>query len=170
MIALNIPPGLNRNFTFENWPDFQDIDLPQLRYEAEAQQSKTPLKIYGYDIDALSVKIAQANSTRAGMEKHIHFAKADFRTLDFAKMEGCTIITNPPYGERLATTEEAAAIYRDLGEKFRHTAESSLYIITPDTNFEMLFGQKAVKNRKLFNGNIKCYLYQYPGEKNLNEK
>ena len=174
MIALNIAPGLNRQFTFESWPDFQKLDLRALRHEAAEQSlqnsSAAPrLQIYGYDIDALSVKIAQANSTRAGLERHVHFAKSDFRTLDFSKMSNTTIITNPPYGERLATTEEAAAIYRDLGEKFRQTTESSLYIITPDTNFELLFAQKATKNRKLFNGNIKCYLYQYPGKENANQ-
>ncbi len=177
MIALNIAPGVNRQFAFDSWPEYQALDLRALRYQAASQSlldtpdssAPTPrLQIYGYDIDALSVKIAQANSTRAGLEKVLHFAKNDFRTLDFARMENVTIITNPPYGERLATTEEATAIYRDLGEKFRQTSESSLYIITPDTNFELLFGARAAKNRKLFNGNIKCYLYQYPTSPGIN--
>lgn len=171
MIGLRIAPGLGRHFAFEAWPEYQALDLDGLRREAAAHSllnnptaaANTPrLQIYGYDIDALSVKIAQANSTRAGLQKVLHFTKSDFRALDFSRMKAVTVITNPPYGERLSTTEEAAGIYRQLGEKFRQSVASSLYLITPDTNFEMLFGARASKNRKLFNGQIKCYLYQYP--------
>ncbi len=162
MIGHNIAPGLNRSFTFETWPECESIDLEKIKKEAAAEQNDKQIHLNGYDRSPLTIKIAQANSTRANLQKSIHLTVNDFRDLDFGRMANCVIVTNPPYGERMASTEEAEQNYKDLGEKFLQTLDSSLYIITPDTNFQELFGKPAHKNRKLFNGKIKCYLYQYP--------
>lgn len=170
LIGLNIAPGLQRNFTFENWPEFKTIDLDKIKEEAHSQQNDIKLHIYGYDISPLAVKIAQANSTRINLQKQVHFTVSDFHALNFPEMENCTFITNPPYGERIGAAQEVEQIYSDLGEKFKETQNCSLYIITPNTDFEKIFGRPADKNRKLFNGNIKCYLYQYPMKEQIIEE
>jgi putative N6-adenine-specific DNA methylase len=162
MIALNIAPGLKRHFAFENWQGWSKDRLDNLRREAEQQQKELTLNINGYDIDPESVRIAQSNSTLAGLEKVLHFTVMDFRNLNFQKMKNCTIITNPPYGERLSDEGEVEKTCRDLGQLFAKTTGCSLFLITAFEKFEEVFGRKAAKNRKLFNGKIKCYLYQYP--------
>lgn len=160
MIAQNIAPGLNRGFAFQKWADFDPKILPKLIKEAAEKITDTPLKIYGYDIDREAVKIAKFNAGRANVK--IEFEQADVHELDFEKMEGVTIITNPPYGERISEVDEVEKLYADLGQLFAKTKNSSLFLITSHPDFQKIFGRFAFKNRKLFNGKIKCYLYQYP--------
>jgi len=161
LIAYNIAPGIKRQFAFQNWPQIS----PALLEEAylEARNSVKPLEklqIYCFDIDPETLEIAQENAARAGIE-HLNFKRADFQDLDFSKFINCTFITNPPYGERLEDKDSVQQLYREFGDKFTQTKNCSLFLLTADETFPELFGRPADKNRKLFNGQIRCYLYQY---------
>jgi len=161
MIANNIAPGLRRRFAFQKWP-WMDQQLILKAFE-EARNAINPvekLPIYCFDIDPETLAIAQENAHRAGFEK-INFKRADFNDLDFRKFENCTFIVNPPYGERLEEKAVVAKMYRDFGKKFAESKKCSLFLITSNENFPALFGRPADKNRKLFNGNLRCYLYSY---------
>lgn len=159
----NIAPGRSRNFAFKNWP-WIDQEKIKAAYEqvnrAEIKGEKPP--IYCFDIDPESLKIAEENAKNSGIENiNIKFKRADFNDLDFTKFENCTFITNPPYGERLDEKEHVIELYKKLGQKFFQTKNCTLYIITPEANLPLLFGHREDKNRKLFNGTIKCYLFSY---------
>lgn len=161
LIAHNIAPGLNRKFAFQQWA-WMDQQKIKDAYD-EAKKLAKPLQklpIYCFDIDQESLSIAQENAKNAGFE-NINFKRSDFRDLDFSKFENCTFIANPPYGERLEDKAEVQKMYRDFGKKFLETKNCSLFIITSDENFPQLFGRTEDKNRKLFNGQIRCYLYSY---------
>lgn len=181
MVALNIAPGLTRQFAFQQWPWFDKKNGETARAEArklaklphkeaagengaEEMVNVVKLPIYGFDIDADAVKIAEENVARAGIGR-LNFKRADFMDLDFSKFENCTFICNPPYGERMEDTGRVRQLYRELGQKFAQTKNCSLYLITSDEMFPALFAEathrQPDKNRKLFNGNIRCYLYQY---------
>lgn len=161
LIAHNIAPGIKRNFAFQKWPWISQLDLETAYLEAR-NSAKEPQKlpIYCFDIDADSLDMAKENAARAGIE-NLNFKRADFQDLDFSKFQNCTFITNPPYGERLDDQDHVRELYRNLGNKFTQSKNCSLFIITADETFPELFGRLADKNRKLFNGNIRCYLYQY---------
>lgn len=161
LIAHNIAPGIKRNFAFQKWPWISQEDLEAAYLEARNSAKKpSKLPIYCFDIDPDSLDIAKENATRAGIE-NLNFKRADFQDLDFSKFENCTFITNPPYGERLGDSSEIQELYRNFGDKFAQSKNCSLFIITADESFPELFGRPSDKNRKLFNGNIRCYLYQY---------
>lgn len=180
LIALNIAPGLHRPFAFEKWAWVDQKKLEEVRMEAKklARNFRTEkldsgetvtvlpqkLPIYGFDIDPEALVIAEENVVRAGLPK-LNFKRADFMDLDFSKFENCTFICNPPYGERLEDSAAVKQMYRKLGQKFAQSKNCSLYLITSDETFPQLFaeanGRQPDKNRKLFNGNIRCYLFQY---------
>lgn len=162
MIGLNIAPGLDRNFAFENWPDYPAEITQKIRQEASAQELKLELNIQGSDIDPEAIDIAECNIDNIGLLKKIKLAVSDFRNLDFSTYKNATIIVNPPYGERFDDLSEVAKIYADLGKLFTKTENSSLYLFTSFPNFEKTFGRPAERNRKLFNGKIPCRLYFYP--------
>lgn len=165
MIGRNIAPGLGRKFVSETW-DIIPSDLwKQCKKEAyEAIDYDKDVRIYSYDIDRKMVSIASNNAEEAGVEDCITFATKDVR--DFVTDEEYGyIIANPPYGERLGEAEEVDRLYRDMGEIFKKLDTWSYYIITSLEKFEDVFGKKSTKNRKLYNGRIKCYLYQYYGPK-----
>ncbi len=166
MMAANIAPGMNRDFTAEDWPyvvgkglwqDAQEEaeDLVNLEIETDIQ---------GYDIDDHMVEIARENAKRAGVEKLIHFQRRDVARLSHPKKYGF-IITNPPYGERLHDKEEMPALYRTIGERFRLLDTWSMYLISAYGNAEQDIGRKADKNRKIYNGMMKAYYYQFLGPK-----
>jgi len=182
MIAQKIAPGSMRKFTFEDWPEYKTMDLNEIRTKIPAQNlsnkdnfneqkhiNNTKRQIFGYDIDPNAISIARKNAKLAGVEKYINFEICDFQLLDFTKMNNATIITNPPYGKRLYNETQTNSvynnqheeIYKQLGNKFQQTTNCSLNLLTSDESFEQYFGQKATKNRKLFNGQIQCRLYQY---------
>lgn len=161
MIANNIAPGLMRRFAFQQWPWLNKQLIAKIF--AETQNAIKPIKklpIFSFDIDAATIEIAKQNARRAGFED-LNFTRSDFRALDFGKFKDCSFIVNPPYGERLDEKAKVAKMYRDFGKKFKETKNCSLFLITPNQNFPTLFGRPARKNRKLFNGKIKCYLYSY---------
>ena len=166
MIAANIAPGMNREFLSEKWTNL----IPKkLWYEAaeEAQEqvdTNVKVDIQGYDIDADVVKIARENARRAGVEELIHFQQRPVQQLHHPKKYGF-IITNPPYGERLEEKQALPALYHDIGEAYRQLDSWSMYLITSYEDAERYLGRKADKNRKIYNGMLKTYFYQYMGPK-----
>lgn len=164
-IASNRAPGLDRPFAFRQWPQIDQKNTAPLftkilKEAKESAKSSEKLSIYCFDLDPLALKIANENAHHAGFPS-INFKRSDFRDLDFTKFENCTFIANPPYGERLEEIEEVQDMYRDFGKKFSQSKNCSLFIITSHQNFPHLFGQPADKNRKLFNGKIRCYLFSF---------
>lgn len=166
MKALNMAPGINREFIAEKWENI----LPKktwwdARNEAHGLiKEDIKLNLQGYDIDEDVLKIARENAEIAGVEEHIHFQKRDMRELSSKEKYGF-IITNPPYGERLEDKKTVERIYEDMGKTFFKLDTWSFYIITSHEGFEKYFGKKADKKRKLYNGMLKTDLYQYFGPK-----
>lgn len=166
LIGANIAPGMNREFTAENW---KNITPKKLWYEAvtEAEDSiirDVKMNIQGYDLDGDIVKCAMQNARDAGVEEHIHFQQRDMKDLSSPKKYGF-IITNPPYGERLEDKEALPELYREMGKTFDKLDTWSKFIITSYEDAEKYLGRKAAKNRKIYNGMIKSYYYQYMGPK-----
>jgi len=159
--AQNVAPGLKREFAFKNWKWVNQKTVEEAYAEAKGAAKPTQkLNIYCFDIDGEALKIAEENAKNADLAD-IHFKRADFNDLDFAKFENCTFIANPPYGERLEERADVQKMYRELGKKFAQTKNCSLFIITSHEDFPALFGRKADRNRKLFNGKIRCYLFSF---------
>ena len=119
----------------------------------------------GYDIDAECVELTLANAKKAGLEKYIKAEKRDIRDFSYREFfetdKAAKIITNPPYGERMLELSQARELYEIMGRQLLPRGGNQLYIITPDEEFENIFGLKSDKNRKLYNGMMMCRLYQY---------
>ena len=120
------------------------------------------LDIFASDVDGSAIEKAIANAENAGVREDIRFVTRDFRNV-VLKDNYFVLISNPPYGKRLGERKEAEKIYEDLGIKMAKFKTASQYIITDCEDFEKFYGKKASKNRKMYNGNMKCYLYQYFG-------
>ncbi len=166
MIAANIAPGMNREFTAEAWTN---IIPKQLWYDAveEAQDmvdKDIQVDIQGYDLDGEVVKAARENAKRAGVDHLIHFQQRDVAKLSHPKKYGF-IITNPPYGERLEDKEDLPELYTTIGDVYKNLDAWSMYMITSYADAERYVGRKADKNRKIYNGMIKTYFYQFMGPK-----
>lgn len=166
MIGANIAPGMNREFTAENW---KNIVPKKVWYEAVTEAEDAILRdvkmnIQGYDLDSGIVKCAMQNAREAGVDEHIHFQQRDMRDLSSPKKYGF-IITNPPYGERLEDKADLPKLYKDIGATFDKLDTWSKFIITSYEDAEKYLGRKATKNRKIYNGMIKSYFYQYMGSK-----
>ena len=165
MMGLNMAPGLNREFISEKWRTIDKKIWWDTRREAFDQMNEElDFKIYGYDIDPESIEIAKENAEIAGVADYIDFAVADATEFKSDEEYGF-IVTNPPYGERLESEESVKLLYKELGYAFRRLKNWSYYLITSFEEFEYEFGQEATKKRKLYNGMLKTYLYQYPGPK-----
>lgn len=159
-IMRGIAPGARRNFAAE---EFQFIDKKiwkNTREEAEDSVKDTKFRLYASDIDPACVALTERNARAAGVADMIKVFRKDARKIEKQDIRG-TIVTNPPYGERMGTMAETEALYRDMGVTFRNLFPWQIYIITSHPSFEKLFGKKADKVRKLYNGMIPCYLYQY---------
>ena len=165
MMGLNMAPGLNREFISEKWRTIDKKIWWDTRREAFDQMNEDlDFKIYGYDIDPESIEIAKENAEISGVADYIDFAVADATEFKSNEEYGF-IVTNPPYGERLESEESVKLLYKELGYAFRRLKNWSYYLITSFEEFEYEFGQEATKKRKLYNGMLKTYLYQYPGPK-----
>lgn len=164
MIGANIAPGLNREFLAEDWGHL----IPKKAWydavnEAEDLVKRdAALQIQGYDIDDGIIKAARQNAVDAGVSEYIHFQKRPVSELSHAKKYGF-VITNPPYGERLEEKNALPALYREFGTAFAGLEAWSCYMITAYEEAEKYFGRKADKNRKIYNGMIKTYFYQFMG-------
>lgn len=164
MIAENRAPGLTRTFPAEQWPSFSEA-FRLAREEAKDLIRPCPeITIFGRDIDAKAADVSQTCARLAGVENAVRFERADLRKFTSQEKYGF-ILTNPPYGERLGQAAEVELLYRDMGKVFRSLDTWSYYVITGHPEFERLFGKKADKRRKLFNGRIPCQYYQYLGPK-----
>ncbi len=166
MMAANIAPGMERDFTAEDWRHIVDKGRWQDAQEEAEDLVNLEIEtdIQGYDIDDHMVEIARENAKRAGVEKLIHFQRRDVAQLSHPKKYGF-IITNPPYGERLRDKEEMPALYRTIGERFRLLDTWSMYLISAYEGAERDIGRKADRNRKIYNGMMKAYYYQFLGPK-----
>lgn len=166
MIAGNIAPGLNRSFTAENWSELipRKLWLEAADEAREQENLDVETDIQGYDADGDVIRAARQNACDAGVDHLIHLQQRPVSELRHPKKYGF-IITNPPYGERLEDQESLPQIYREFGESFRRLYDWSAYVITAYEEAERYFGRKADKNRKIYNGMIKTYFYQFMGPK-----
>lgn len=163
MIGKNIAPGLDRDFDGENFHFIDKGIWDKVRTEAYRRiNHDIKLELLGADIDKRSILRARDNAAKVGLENDISFFMKDMRDIDLLDNYG-VVITNPPYGERMGEKEEAEILYKDFGEKFRKLETWSIYAITSNENFESLYGKRADKKRKLYNGRIKVDYYQYYG-------
>lgn len=161
MIALNIPAGLNRGFDFQNWKCFDKKIFDRAAEESKANiVTDADLRIGGFDIDDKQLKLARKHAELAGVDKYIHFQRADMRDFSSRFSHG-VIISNPPYGERLSDRKEVEKLYRDYGKKVASLDDWCAYTLTPVDDFERLFGKKADKKRKIYNGKIECCYYSH---------
>lgn len=166
MMAANMAPGMNRSFTAESWGH---IIKKRNWYDAldeanELVDLSVQPDIQGYDLDEKMVAIARENAKLAGVDKLIHFQKRNVKDLSHPKKYGF-IITNPPYGERLEDKADLPALYKVIGERFQALDSWSMYLITAYEEAERDIGRKADKNRKIYNGMMKTYYYQFMGPK-----
>ncbi|RJX23419.1 MAG: class I SAM-dependent RNA methyltransferase [Dethiobacter sp.] len=165
MISRNIAPGLNRKFASEEWPIIDKNLWKEARVEAyNAIDQDTPISILASDIDHKAIAIAAENALQAGVDDCIEFSVKPLVQVKTEEKFG-VVITNPPYGERIGSRKEIADIYQAMGRIFRADPTWSVYVLTPQENFESLYGTKAHRKRKLYNGNIKVDFYQYYGER-----
>ena len=166
MMAAEIAPGMNRSFTAENWTNLIDRQLWYDTVEEAAEQVNTDIEvdIQGYDIDGEVVKAARENAKRAGVDHLIHFQQRPVSALSHPKKYGF-VITNPPYGERLEEKQALPQLYTEIGEAIKRLDSWSAYMITSYEDTERYIGRKADKNRKIYNGMLKTYFYQFLGPK-----
>ena len=164
MLAANMAPGMKRHFLAEKWEN-----LIPIRHFEDAREEAADLvdlsvetDIQGYDIDGEIIKAARANARMAGVEQLIHFQQRPVSELSHPKKYGF-VITNPPYGERLEEKKNLPALYKEMGDAFRRLDSWSEYVITAYEDAEKYIGKKADKNRKIYNGMMKTYFYQFLG-------
>ena len=164
MIAANIAPGMNREFTAEQWTNLIDRKLwYECVKEAEDMiDTEVEVDIQGYDIDGDVVKAARENAKRAGVDHMIHFQQRAVADLNHPKKYGF-LISNPPYGERLEDKADLPALYTQIGEAYQRLDSWSMFLITSYIDTEKYIGRKADKNRKIYNGMLKTYFYQFLG-------
>ena len=166
MMAANMAPGMNREFLSESWGHL----IPKKCWYDAANEAgdlvdlSVKTDIQGYDIDGEVIRAARANAKSAGVEELIHFQTRPVSQLSHPKKYGF-IVTNPPYGERIEEKKNLPELYRTFGERFAALDSWSAYVITAYEDMERHFGRKAAKNRKIYNGMMKTYFYQFPGPK-----
>lgn len=161
MLANNIAPGINRSFDFYRWGFVEEDVIKQEKDRClELVKKDTDFIALGNDIDSRSIELAGINAHRAGVESFVRLNQCDIVNFNPSSEKG-TLVTNPPYGERMLDIKAAERLYRIMGEKFISKKGWSYGIISPDEEFEKVFGKKADKRRKLYNGMIKCQYYMY---------
>ena len=166
MMAAKMAPGMNRSFLAEGW---RNVIKRKCWYEAmdeagDLVEEDVEVDIQGYDVDGDIVKAARSNAQSAGVDHMIHFQQRPVSALSHPKKYGF-IISNPPYGERIEEKENLPALYREIGERFAALDAWSMYLITSYEDAQKYIGRKADKNRKIYNGMLKTYFYQFMGPK-----
>lgn len=166
MMAANMAPGRNRSFLAEGW---KHLVPRKCWYNAVEEAEDLMIRdckpdIQGYDIDGAVLRAARSNAKSAGVDSMIHFQERAVKDLSSSKSYGF-LIMNPPYGERLEEKQALPGLYRQIGESFRNLDKWSMYLITSYENAEKEIGRKADKNRKIYNGMLKTYFYQFMGPK-----
>ena len=160
LMMRNIAPGKSRTFAAESFPFIGSRVFREAREEAIAGERASDFVAWGSDVDRASLDIAKANAARAGVGDAVKLFYADARSIH-AEGRRATIVTNPPYGERMGDAAQVEALYRDVGKHFQSLAPWQVYVITSHPRFESLYGKRADGVLKLYNGMIPCYLYEY---------
>ncbi|MBQ8807967.1 MAG: class I SAM-dependent RNA methyltransferase [Clostridia bacterium] len=161
LYAKKIAPGLKRSFVSEKWRIMGQGLYDEVRDEARSNiDTELIPRIYASDIDPQAVALARENAKKAGVDKYIHFSVCDAAKVPIFEEKG-VIVCNPPYGERLMDNTSCEALYRKIGRHFQSFPNAGKYILTSHEGFEECYGKSADKKRKLYNGMLKCYLYQY---------
>ena len=165
MIGMNIAPGFNRDFAFEEW-NWVDADLVQKVRDEDEEKANydIELDISGFDIDGRMIEIAKKNAEEAGLGDVIKLKQMRLQDLKTDKING-VIISNPPYGERLLDDKAVDILYNEMGQTFAPLKTWSKFILTSDEQFERKYGTQADKKRKLYNGTLRVDLYQFYGER-----
>ena len=166
MIGANMAPGMKRSFMAQTWKELVPASCWRQAFEEarDLVQPEGKMDIQGYDIDPLAIKAALENSRAAGTDRWIHFQQRPVSQLAHSGRYGF-LVTNPPYGERLEEKDALPGLYRQLGERFAALDGWSLYLLTAYEDAERYIGRKANKNRKIYNGMLRTYLYQFLGPK-----
>ena len=162
LIGRNIAPGLTRSFVSEEWPQFPPDVWEGVREEARGLIHEVQFRVLASDQDGEVLKAARENVLRAGVADFVAIQKLPVEEFRSRKKYGC-IVTNPPYGERLGDSREVEKVYRTMGKVFPDLDAWSFFILSAHPEFQRHFRRRADKNRKIFNGDIKCYFYQYLG-------
>lgn len=159
LIALNIPSGMNREFDFLGWSDKNREIFDKIKEDARRKiEYDKEVRISGFDIDEKQLSLARKHASLAGVAEKIHFQRMDMREFSSRFSHG-VIISNPPYGERLSERREIEKLYRDYGKVVKSLDEWCCYTLTSVDDFERLFGRKADKKRKIYNGRLECNYY-----------
>jgi putative N6-adenine-specific DNA methylase len=165
LIGCRIAPGIGREFAAQAWPNLPPQNWKYAREEAwGAARPNEPLDITGSDIDGSVLTLAERHARRAGVGRQVRFVKRPVAELVSEKERG-VVVCNPPYGERIGEAAEVERLYRALGQASKRLPTWSFNVITAYQGFEKLFGRRADKRRKLYNGRIECQYYQYTGAK-----
>lgn len=162
--ALNIAPGLNRSFAFQQWACVDSKAYQTALEEARDVRVDRPLKIVGGDISERAIEIARFHAQQAGVQNYVKFNLRDARGFVSDSSYGVAVC-NPPYGERLGDVEAARQIARDMGKLYRTLDKWNFYFLSPLADFERDFGRRADKKRYIFNAGIKCSFYSFNGPK-----
>ena len=164
MFKRNIAPGLGREFAVNSFEQMNKSIIDEAIEEAQSLKRDTPLEIYASDIDPACVELTKENAIKAGVGDIINVTQKKAENIFIDKPYG-SIICNPPYGERMGEKKECELLYENIGKTFAKLDKWSYYILTSNEDFEKLFGKRASKKREIYNGMIKCNVYQYFGEK-----
>jgi len=165
MLALNMAPGINRGFLFEQWSWFENDILEKLKIQAKKlKRTDLELDIQGFDIDGSMIDIAKSNALAIGLGHVIKYKQMRLQDFQTSQLDG-VIVSNPPYGERLGDEESVTRLYTEMGQTFAPLETWSKYILTSELEFESYYGVKATKKRKLYNGTLRVDLYQYFGKR-----
>lgn len=160
-IALNIAGGVGRKFAFNDWKNFDQKIFDRVFSEAkDGEKRERKLNLFASDIDTKAIKLAKHHAERAGVADKIKFSVSDVKNFK-CDLSGGTIISNPPYGERVYDKKEAEECYKSLGNVYRQLDNWSCFVITSAQNFERHFGKKCDRERKLYNSNKECRFYYY---------
>lgn len=163
LIGKNIAPGMHRDFASQHWEWMDQAHWRQARTEThDLADLQRPLSLQGYDLDENAIKMARQYAFNALGGHEIHFERRDVAEFGSRYHYGC-IITNPPYGERMGSVEEVEQLYATLSDRFMKLDTWSVYVLTAYPEFERIFGKRADRRRKLYNGRIMCQYYQYQG-------
>ena len=161
LLQSNQAPGLGRGFAAEAFPELPEELWRDARRQAMSEiRQDCDFEAFGSDIDEAVLQTAKENAERAGVDHMIRFFRADATEMKKLDRRG-TVVCNPPYGERLMTPREVEGLYRKMGKVFEGLSPWQIYVLTSAENFERLYGRRADKVRKLYNGMIPCRLYQY---------
>ncbi len=164
LFKRNIAPGMGREFAMNGFEQMSGIDINKITEEAKSMEKDVPLEIYASDIDISCVELTKSNAEKAGVSRFMTVAQKKAENIAMDRSYG-TIICNPPYGERMGEKKECEELYRNIGKSFSSLDKWSYYILTSNEEFERFFGKKSNKKRKIYNGMIKCNIYQYFGER-----